>query len=524
MRPAARSSNAPERVAPDAPSAAFAPEATAGAVAPERRSVTGWASRALLFAGVVIAVARAAPNAGPLALAGRLARETLQRGVPGGAESLGWLGACAMDLVSSLGSVAVVCASVACAAGAFALVEFRSQAATSAAPPDFPAAPVATPEKRVSTSELAESAPLQFLAAPLAALCTLDALAPGAGTGAWLAWACVLILLDRPSRGKLAALGAATVLWCNLEPEGLLAPLAALAVAFGATLDAASRWSSAAVQSAAAGAMLDAGNRLTRGAALRHSWLAALIAVAATCCTPAGFGFAPAALVALRLGHAARGIVASSPAAVAPHAYPAGVAVVVAFALAAGLRTRGLREALPVVLAFLLALANGAFLPLFGIAAAPAIVAGLRRIARTRRLPAMLAPALAAAAACAIVSAASATAREDGPISLARREAAAHAPRGVLFCAKVAWCDVALAAGERVVVDGRVAPYGAAALDEQRTIVAVGSGWRGSLRRSAATAALAAKDTALATLLGLSPEWRLAARDGQAVLFERAAR
>jgi hypothetical protein len=277
---------------------------------------------------------------------------------------------------------------------------------------------------------------------------------------------------------------------------------------------------------------------------LRRSWLAVLIALAAACCTPAGFGFAPAALVAVGLGHAARGIIATSPAAIAPHAYPAGVAVLIAFALAAGLRARGLREALPVVCAGILALANGAFLPFFGIAAAPAIVAGLRKSSHERSWPApfrgtrvrpaflrpvfhvtaLLAPALAAAAATAIVFSASATARDDSSIGLARREAAAHSPRGILFCAKAAWCDVAFAAGERVVVDGRLAPYDATALDEQRTIVALGPDWRQSLRRSGATAVLAARDSALATLLGLSPGWRVAARDGQHVLYERLAR
>ena len=64
----------------------------------------------------------------------------------------------------------------------------------------------------------------------------------------------------------------------------------------------------------------------------------------------------------------------------------------------------------------------------------------------------------------------------------------------------------------------------AAALDEQRTIVALGPDWRQSLRRSGATAVLAARDSALATLLGLSPGWRVAERDGQHVLYERLAR
>jgi len=465
----------------------------------------------LLAAGIVFTVARATPDVGPIALAGRLMRETLDGGVPLGAASLGWLGAFAMTLVSSLGSGAVVCASAACALGAFALVEFRSRAGASA---DQPAVGAAPPAVRAALPEAPGTGRLKLLAPPLAALCALDAFAPGGGMGAWLAWAFVLVLLDRPTGPKLAALAGATVLWCNLEPEGLLAPLAALAVAAGATFDRASRRTDAAADSGQAG----------EGApSLRRSWLAALIAIAAACCTPAGFRFAPAALVALHLGPAARGISASSPGAIAPHAYPAGLALAVAFALAAGVRARGLREALPVLLVFVLALASGAFLPFFGIAAAPAIVAGLRKIVRRRSLPALLAPGLAAAAAAAIVIAASATARGDAPTSLARREAAEHAAGGVLFCAQPVWCDVARAAGERVVVDGRLAPDDATALDEQRTVVALVPGWRASLRRSGATAVLAAKDSGLATLLGLSPAWRAAARDGQHVLYERAA-
>ena len=433
-------------------------------------------ARATIAVAVVVACVEAPPNPGARALQAHLAA-SVARGMPTGAVSLGWLGASVGSFVASFGAGAGALAAAACILIALGLVERRAAAAVA---------------QRIAV-----------LAVPLAALCAIDALRPAAGALAMAFTALAMMLLAVPSRRDAIAYTIATVAWCNLEPAGLLAPLFAVAVAAGASLDA-PRLRDAACE-----------------ATLRTRWFVAVAASLATCCTPAGIGFQAAAWDALRLGDAARGIAAVVPSVTAPHAYHVGLFAVLTLALAVGVRGRGLREAVPAAAAFVLALANGAFVPLFGIVAAPAIVAALRDV----RLPPFAAPSAAIVAVCAVAFAAradasaSATARQ--PYALAARAVRDDGARGTLFCANVDWCDVATAGGERVVMDGRIAPYDDAARAMQRAIAGAGRGFDRALATSGATAVLAASDSPLATLLALTPGWRVADRDDRATLFER---
>jgi hypothetical protein len=283
------------------------------------------------------------------------------------------------------------------------------------------------------------------------------------------------------------------VVWCNAEPAGLLAPAFAVAVALGATLGA-------------------------PAPGLRSRWYVAGLACGATLCTPAGFGFPAAAFEALRLGGSTGGILATAPSLTVPHAYHGGLFALLCLAFAVGVRASGLRGALPVVVAFVLALANGAFVPIFGIVAAPAVAASLRTV----RLPVLLVPGAAVALIAAIAFVGSVEPSSAGqPYELAARAVRSARPPATLFCANVDWCDGATARGERVVMDGRIAPYGPGARARQRAIESGGPGFTRALAASGATGVLVGRDTALATLFALLPDWRAAAADERATLFER---
>ncbi len=434
-------------------------------------------TRVAVAAAIAVAFLRAAPNAGSLALGVWLAQTVAAHGVPLGAASLGWLGALAGAPVAALGRPAVAAVSAALTLLALGLVERRAN--------------------RLGAGSAA------VLAGVLAAACMLDALRPGADVASWCWAALALLLLDVPTRRYGVAFALGTVAWCNADPTGLLAPALAVAVALGATLDAFDRTAAFATATAAF---------------VRARWYVAALACAATLCTPAGVRFPAAAFDALRLGGSTRGILVTAPSFTAPYAYHAGVFVLLCLAFASGIRGRGLRGALPVVVTFVLALANGAFVPIFGIVAAPAAVASLR----TMRVPAFVVPAAALGliAAIAIVVGVEPKATGD-PSELAARTGRGGTPAGTLFCANVDWCDVAAARGGRVVMDGRIAPYGRSARRRQRAIESGGTGFPRALAASGATGVLAGNDTALATLFALLPGWRAAARDERATLFER---
>ncbi len=444
---------------------------------PGARGRIAIATHLAVAAAITIAFLRAAPNQGILALQGWLARTVVTQGVPLGTASLGWLGALVAAPVAALGRPGLAVASAALAMLALGLVERRARilGAGSAA----------------------------GLAGVLAAACMLDALRSGADVAAWCWTALALLLLEVPSRRNGAAFVLGTVAWCNADPSGLLAPALAVAVALGATLDA-----------LAASPARDAASE----AGLSVRWCVAALACCAMLCTPAGGRFPAAAFEALRLGGATRGILVTAPSLTAPLAYHVGLFVLLCLALAVGVRGSGLRGALPIALAFVLALANGAFVPIFGVVAAPAVVASLRTV----RFPALVVPAAALGLIVALAWVVSVQPRATGqPDGLAVRAAGAAPAARTLFCANVDWCDAAVARGRRVVMDGRIAPYGKRVRERQRAIESGGTGFPGALAASGATDVLAGNDTALATLFALLPGWRAAARDERATLFER---
>ncbi|GAC1307646.1 MAG: hypothetical protein NVSMB19_20500 [Vulcanimicrobiaceae bacterium] len=338
-------------------------------------------------------------------------------------------------------------------------------------------------------------------AAALAALCSLDALHAGAGTATLAFTAAVVLLLERSSGGAVCALAAVTVLWCNVEAAGVLAPAFALVAALGRTLDGAGTVAS------------------------RRAWLAAGAAVGATFATPLGLAYPANALAALQLAGASAQYAPWSPADLMPHGYRLGVMLLVVLALARGMRGRTTRDALLAAAAFLISLASGTLVAIFGIVAAPIAVAAFARAgAPAARRSGHALRTGAALAALALVAGGAAGARR---MPLARDEpyaaiaGLAHAG-GVqrVFCSDVGWCDAALASGLGVVADGRIANAPQAVRDAQIAIVRARKTWRTRLDGLHVDAVVTGANSALATLLTES-HWTPYASAGTTVILLR---
>jgi len=236
---------------------------------------------------------------------------------------LGWLGALTVYIVSLGGGAATLLLTMSAALGMLALTEERA--------------------RRGGGSLLALGA------VALVVGCALDMLRPGAGIESAVFAAALALILERPGpRAALLATGIA-VLWCNVAPQGLLASAIALVFASGAMLE--------------------------RRDPEQRRW--ALIAFAgtalATLATPALFSYPALAFEALRIDRGLQGIVAFHPSEVAPLSYRVGFTLIALTALLAGVPRRAAGEALLVCFATLLALANGAYLPLFAVLVAPVL-------------------------------------------------------------------------------------------------------------------------------------------------------
>jgi hypothetical protein len=426
-------------------------------------SVVAWGSALGLAAAVAFSFLTATANVPRVALALWLGKRVLG-GAP--ADLLGRLGAVVATLVERAGGEPALALATALAALlAFALIALRAS-------------------RRAGIGA-------GLAAASLAVLCSLDFLRPGGGlTGLLFA---ALLLLALETRTLLGA-GLATlagVVWCNVAPEGLVAAPLAAAWALGSSIER------------------------PGGLQARNAWLAAAGCALATLATPAGLAFPKLAYEALRLDRDLVGLLPVHPIDVAPFAYRAGFTLVVVGALAFGTRLRK-ADVPSLLLVTLLALSNGAFLPLLGAVAGPAL-------ACAARLPRALCALLALAVACAA-----------GGISLRADNATAHQPYELvatlaadggshrLFCEPLEWCSVATAAdvpGLRPFMDGRVAQYSAEARKTQRAIGRVHAGWRAEASHAGIDTFLVARNDSIATLLSLDPRWRLAASDERARVF-----
>jgi hypothetical protein len=457
-----------------------------------------WFGRAAAACALIAFVALATPDAPSLAFAHWYGGRIAQAGLPlrlgtetfdaAGAYSgaLGWLGALVTYAVSLGGPAATRCATMLAALAAFWLVDLRIARDAGARAGAF--------------------------AALLAALCALDALRPGGGIETAAFGAALGLVLERPSRSGALVAFAIAVAWCNLAPQGVLAPLIAGAFALGLHLQPADaerrRWSVVAF----------------------GGTLLALFA------TPAWGAYPALAAEALRVDRALGGIVPLHPADLAPLGYRFGftLAVLTAFAVGTGRRPA---DALMLVLATLLALANGAYVALFGVLVAPILARaaaelwprvfagpsnGSRGLAGRSNGSRGLAVILLAAVVLGAVFGRPLRASESsaGLAGVLAADGRAHR----LFCANLDWCDEALGAGHnnvRVLMDGRVAAYPARTLALQQQVVQLKAGWRQALAAAGVDAVLLRRNRAAATILAREPAWRELGAAGSAVLFER---
>jgi hypothetical protein len=468
------------------------PLVAAGATIPEVAYRTALAAFAL---AVVAAAAVAAPDSGAVFL-GRFFGAAILRAhsVPLqlGAETftaagaydggIGWLGALTISLLAAAGPAALVFATMLAALATFALVELRARRAAG---------------RR-----------LGLAAAALAGLCALGSFGVAGGIVTAAFAAALAYVLERPGP-RAAALGTLIALvWCNAAPQGLLAPVIGLCSVAGVTFGAASpsdrRWARLAL----AGTVL------------------------ATLATPALLAYPALALEGLRIDRALAGVVSINPIEVAPLGYRIGFTLVVLVACALGI-ARGREGTIPLLLfGTLLALANGAYVVVFGVlvapllaasaaAAFPAFARGSARAPRADFASAGFAVVLAAVVAW---QAGQRPAPLNGGFALATTLAAdGRAHR--LYCWNLDWCDAVLSSSPRVAVfmDGRVAAYPPDVRSAKADIVSVKATWRKVLNERRVDAMLVAKDHALAGLLALSPEWRAVDADDSAVLYERTA-
>jgi MFS family permease len=441
--------------------------------------------------GIVGAVVFAPPNEATLALdqfdgsrilqghgiATQLGAETFAAvGSPNGA--VGWLGALVADALAPAGAVLGTFLATLVALFTFALVERRARRA---------------------------GGPLfGVLATGLAVLCALGSMGFAGGL-VTAAFAVTLAeILDRP--GKRAAILATllAVAWCNVAAQGLFAPALALLFALGARLEA-------------------------RGQDVqRWRWMAFGGTALALLATPAFFSYPGIAFEELRLDRMLQDIVQFNPIDVAPPAYRVGFLLAMFAAFAIGLPRR-IGDVLLFLAAGLLALANGTYLPVFGVLIAPLLAASAAAAPplptsrpATARGDVLVAIASVLAAAVLVTTL---VARER-PAVPAYALAATLARDGKphrLMCLYVDWCDAALVSGSttRVFMDGRVGAYPQRVRDAQLELVRLAAHWRRTLDADRIDALLTRKDRPLSMLISLSPGWRAVASDDVAVLYER---
>jgi hypothetical protein len=397
------------------------------------------------------------------------------------AGAIGWLGALGIALLASLPPAVLLFATALTALATFAFVEVRA--------------------RRVAGRGLA------LAAVVLAGLCAVGSFGVAGGIVTAAFASALIYILDRPGPRAAALATLLAIVWCNTAPQGLLAPAIALCAV-------ANVWSGA--------------TPLAR----RYALLAFVGTALATLATPALLAYPGLAFEAMRVDRELAGVVASvNPVDVVPFAYRAGFTLLVFSAFAFGTQ-RGREGAIPMLLfgAFL-ALANGAYVVVFGVLAAPLLVgsaaAAFPRL--TRSLPASARGDLFALGCAFVVALAGAwqSASHFTPLTGGYALAASLASDGKthrVYCTNVDWCDAALAGAPnvRVFMDGRVAAYPEATRARKRDIGNLKPQWHKQLADDGVDAIVAAEDRAFSGLVALSPGWHAVASDDGTVLYERA--
>ena len=410
------------------------------------RNAAVWSLRALLAVVVFGWFAIAAPRAAAMTAILESGRQVLASHALG----IGWLGADAAYTIARLaGFGGLAAASGASVVLALALVELRAR-------------------ERAGYV-------LSLVAGIFAAFAFLDVMHVGGGATGWVCAAALLYVLDRARGFALPVIaGGVTAVWCNLAPEGVLAPLLAALVAYGYSVD-----------------------RRFTGRAVGDAWLAVAACALATLCTPAGVAYLQLAPWAAHLHASAGQLLPLAPFTIAPRAYYGAFLATVLFGATLGVARGRAGDVLLLGAALLLTLRNGADAPLLGIIAAPIFAESFAAIAPQFK---------------------------TAPPARERLAYAADGSPHTMVCSVVEWCDYAmLLPNLRPLMDGRLERADRSTRDGQHAIATVGTGWKRELARRGIDTVLTHRTDALAALLELSPNWTVVDGDADVILFQREA-
>ena len=304
-----------------------------------------------------------------------------------------------------------------------------------------------------------------------------------------------------------------TLLWVNVSPDGLIAPLLVTCVIVGATL-----------------------RKGAAAAGQKDSLLFVSAVVAVTLLTPATvnswlnygayLGFDPSI-----------NVVSWDPVRVSASAFLAGLVPLMIFGTWLGLRRGGNAPDVIVALgAIVLALMQGRYLGVAAIAAAPSLGAALDAVTIALRTRSAAAPrrttfvgaaaviALIAVSAAFVSSARGAQPFEGGKDPYAAIEKLASDGRAHhLLCTNPSWCNYALLRGApslQVFLDGREVAYPESVRTDSAKIASGSPLWLHRVKKWNVDTIVASRGT-LASLLALLPQWRSVPMPGDVVVFER---
>jgi hypothetical protein len=452
---------------------------SARALAPEEgrtviaRVLPAAAPALLAFASAVMYVA-AAPNAPREAL-----RLHLGALAAAGHFSIGWLGALVLHAGNAFAGYAGM--TVLGAFGLYALTAFVYVRARTRA-----------------------GGTLALGAALFALVACFDTARVGGDAPGWLGAAAFLYVLDRAPRRSAWLAQLIALVWCNVSPTGVAAPLLAVLVAFGRA----------------------AGARDVTAA--RPIWPLAFASAVATLLTPAGLAYPAGAAALLHLDESFARVLPIAPATAAPHVFRlvATLVVMAAMWLWAG-RPRA-ADAPLVLAAFVLCFFDGNFTPLLGIVAGPAFAAAAADGARPAPLRRAESFFVWCAAACFAFTAGMVVPHWSGratgppdPHAMLER-LSARGGGHVVFCSVVAWCDYAEALpGMHPLLSERVDLASPDVLQAQEKIARVREGWHDAVRANHIDVIVAQKTSALAQLAGAMPGWKSVDDDADARVFVR---
>ena len=350
-------------------------------------------------------------------------------------------------------------------------------------------------------------APLTVSVLVIATIATLGATFLSPSNLNWFFLGAVLLALESQDSRWSFVVVPLSVLWCNFDPAGLLAAVAALLYAFGTFVER------------------------EPSSAARRTIVVAALSVLATFATPWGLELPRHALAATGLDPSLRALSLWQAPGVYGPAYTLAFIALAIVACVSGLWTRSRPSEVFVTLgAALLALCNGMYLPAFAFAAAPVVaravkMAGAHIIWHVwRSVVRDIALVAAAVGACAVLWVADDRGAANRPSAMLVSRIAGDGRDHRIVCVEIAACAAFVASdipSLRVLMDGRPAAYPERVRIDQTIIAALHPTWRTRLTKWRIDTIVASRQSTVAAVLALLPDrWHVAASDGAFDVYE----